>query len=145
MTSLSAHFQIHLYAEPSSGEIASEIASEFSSEFSSASMLAITFEVLAERLQRFERLHFEMDGSFVWTGAERRDEPGHWLLDGMIYDQRQQIQRIEVKGRCPYLAWRKLLTAADHPLHPLVAYDLISRRLVTVESLESTLWSPPRA
>ena len=137
MTSLSTHFQIHLYAELGSGQ--------FTSQFTSESMMAITFELLAERLQRFERLHFEMDGSFVWTGAERRDEPGHWLLDGMIYDQRQQIQRIEVKGRCPYLAWRKLLTAADHPRQPLVAYDLISRRLVTVESLESTLWSPPRA
>ena len=133
MSSLSASFQIHLLAASSSGQTASE------------AMLAITFDLLAERLQKFERLHFEMDGSFVWTGAVPKEEPRHWLLDGMLYDQRQQIQRIELKGRCPHLEWRKLLSATDYPLQSLIAYDLMSRSMVTVESLESTLWSPPSA
>ena len=141
MSSLSPSFQIHLLAAASPGQTASE------------AMLAITFDLLAERLQKFERLHFEMDGSFVWTGAapndEASDEPSdesrHWLLDGMLYDQRQQIQRIELKGRCPHLEWRKLLSATDYPLQSLIAYDLMSRSLVSVENLESTMWSPPSA
>ena len=145
MSSLSPSFQIHLFAAASPGQTASE------------AMLAITFDLLAERLQKFERLHFEMDGSFVWTGAAPNDEPNdepsdepsdesrHWLLDGMLYDQRQQIQRIELKGRCPHLEWRKLLAATDYPLQSLIAYDLKSRSMVSVESLESTLWSPPSA
>jgi hypothetical protein len=133
MSSLSNHFQIHLHAEPRPGQIANE------------SMMVITFELLAERLQKFERLHFEMDGSFVWTGVESINEDQHWQIDGMIYDQRQQIQRIELKGQCPYLEWRKLLTVTDYPRQSLIAYDLISRRLVTIQSLESTLWSSPSA
>lgn len=133
MSSLSAHFQVHLHAEPSPGQVANE------------TMMAISFELLAERLQEFDRLHFEMDGSFVWTGAETVHMPRHWQLDGMIYDQRQQIQRIEIKGQCPYLEWRKLLAAIDYPHQSLIAYDLISRKSVTIESLEFTLWSSPSA
>ena len=126
MTSMSTHFQIHLHAEPNTVQIASE------------SMMAITFELLAERLQRFERLHFEMDGSFVWTGST----PSPWQLDGMVYDLGSQIQRIELKGNCPKVEWNMLLFAINYPEQPLIAYDLHATQFTTIQQLESCLWSP---
>lgn len=125
MSSLSESFQIHLHAEPSSGQIACE------------SMMAVTFEVLAEHLQKFDRLHFEMDGSFVWTGTT----PEPWQLDGMVYDLGHQIQRIELKGRCPRTEWLMLLKAVDHPQQLLIAYDLKTARFTNIEQLDSSLWS----
>jgi len=125
MTSLSTHFRIHLHAEPNLGQIASE------------SMMAITFELLAERLQRFERLHFEMDGSFVWTGST----PLPWQLDGMVYDRGQQVQRIELKGQCPKVEWNMLLRAIRHPEQSLIIYDLQATHFTTIQQLESCLWS----
>jgi hypothetical protein len=125
MCSLSEHFQIHLHAEPGSGQIAGE------------SKMAITFEVLAERLQKFDRLHFEMDGSFVWTGST----PEPWQLDGMVYDLGNQIQRIELKGTCPRTEWLLLLNAVDHPQQLIIAYDLKNARFTTIEQLELSFWS----
>lgn len=125
MTSPSTNFQIHLFAEPGPGQIASE------------SMMAITFELLAERLQKFDRLHFEMDGSFVWTGST----PNPWQLDGMVYDLGQQIQRVELKGSCPRVNWNTLLSAIGYPEQPLIAYDLQASKFTTINQLVSSLWS----
>ncbi len=125
MCSLSSYFQIHLLAKPGPGQIASE------------TRMAIAFESLADRLQEFERLHFELDGSFVWTGAT----PAPWQLDGMAYDFSGQIQRIELKGHCPRAQWQMLLDTLGHPQQSLVAYNLQSSQFTTIEHLESTLWS----
>jgi hypothetical protein len=125
MSSLSRSFQIHLHAEPSSGQIAGE------------SMMAITFEVLAVRLQKFDRLHFEMDGSFVWSGLT----PEPWQLDGMVYDLGNQIQRIELRGRCPQTEWLMLLNAVSYPKQLLIAYDLKGARFMTIKQLDLSFWS----
>ena len=119
MLDLSTDFQIHLLAQPS------------------GSLINLTFESLADQLQTFERMYFEMDGSFVWTGFE----PKPWQLDGMVYDLGNQIQRIELKGQCPQARWNKLLAALNYPEQSLVAYDLQTARFATIEQLESNLWS----
>jgi hypothetical protein len=125
MSSLSTYFQIHLLAEPAPGQLANE------------TKMAIAFELFADRLQKFERLHFEMDGSFVWTGST----PAPWQLDGMAYDFAEQIQRIELKGQCSRVHWQMLLHALNHPQQSLVAYNLQSAQFATIPYLESTLWS----
>lgn len=69
------------------------------------------FDRIAQELQNVDRLYFEMDGSFIWTGeaAESR-----WQLDGMIYDAAGAIQYIDIKGWCPLPEWLDLLnTIAD--------------------------------
>lgn len=125
MSKLSIDFQIHLLAESSILHVSDE------------AMIAISFELLAERLQALERLYFEMDGSFVWTGSI----PCPWQVDGMVYDRGQQIQRIELKGQFPWNEWNMLLEALNHPLQSLVAYDLKATRFMTLQQLESSLWS----
>jgi len=119
MSDLSTQLHLHLLAEPQ------------------PSLINVTFESLAEKLQAIDRIHFEMDGSFVWTG----DSPHPWQLDGMVYDLGQQIQRIELKGQCPRDPWQQLLLALNHPTQPLLAYNLLTSQFVTIEQLESLLWS----
>jgi hypothetical protein len=119
MLDLSFDFQIHLLGQ------------------ASGSLINVSFEALAEQLQSFERMYFEMDGSFVWTGAT----PKPWQLDGMVYDLGNQIQRIELKGQCPRAQWQMLLKALNHPQQALVAYNLQSAQFASIEQLESILWS----
>lgn len=119
MNNLSYYFQIHLLAAPH------------------ILLMNVTFEAFADQLQSFDRLHFEMDGSFVWTGST----PLPWQLDGMVYDLGQQIQRIELKGQCPKAEWQKLLSALNHPQQSLVAYDLQTAQFATIQYLEQSLWS----
>jgi hypothetical protein len=119
MLDLSYDFQIHLLAS------------------TSGNLVNVTFEVLAERLQAFERMYFEMDGSFVWTGAT----PKPWQLDGMVYDLGQQIQRIELKGQCPRAQWNMLMDSLSYPQQSLVAYNLLTAKFASIEQLESSLWS----
>ena len=125
MVELSSDFQIHLLAHPT------------------GTLINVTFEALAEQLQSFERMYFEMDGSFVWTGAVILNSTGPkpWQLDGMVYDLGLQIQRIELKGQCPRTQWQMLLNALNHPQQPLVAYDLQTAQFASIEQLESSLWS----
>ena len=125
MSDLSVDFQIHLLAESRTSHVSDE------------TMIAISFELLAARLQEFERLYFEMDGSFVWTGAI----PCPWQVDGMIYDRGSLIQRVELKGRCPRGQWNRFLDALDYPEQSLIAYDLKTTRFMPLQQLESCLWS----
>lgn len=75
--------------------------------------LPANFETLADRLQAVDRLYFEMDGSFVWTGGESRNS---WQLDGMVYDAAGKVQYLDLKGWCPFPNWHFLLEtiASDH-------------------------------
>lgn len=125
MCDLSAYFQIHLLAQPTAEQSAGE------------SMMAIPFEELASRLQQFERLYFEMDGSFVWTGSA----PTPWQLDGMVYDCGHHVQRIELKGHCPRSVWQRFLNELRYPQQALIAYDLQTAKFLDIEALESKAWS----
>ncbi len=119
MSNLSIRFHIHLFADPRD------------------TLMSATFEALADQLQLFDRMHFEMDGSFVWTG----NTPAAWQLDGMVYDLNQRIQRIELKGQCPRANWQQLLIAMNFPTQPLIAHDLQAAQFVTIQQLESQLWN----
>ena len=79
--------------------------------------LPLTFEQVADRLRECDRLFFEEDGSFVWTGEqrvperspERSPEKGQrWQVDGMVYDAAGQVQYIDLKGTCPLAPWKQL-------------------------------------
>jgi hypothetical protein len=138
-------FQIHVLAAPA-GTLASSTQDVRLAQWSALdigqSLMTVTFEELALRLQAFERMHFEMDGSFVWTGCAPGAETQSWQLDGMVYDLRQHVQRIELKGYCLQPEWQRFLSAIDYPAQPLVAYDLQSGQFATMQNLESRLWRP---
>lgn len=86
---LAKSFQVYLYG-PDGGSIPS------------------TFESAEKRLTQISGLHFEPDGSFVWSAGD--DEQ----IDGMIYDAAGVIQYVDLQGHCRLKNWRRLL-AAIHP------------------------------
>lgn len=64
--------------------------------------LASRFEDVSDRLSQVDRLHMELDGSFVWVGP-------NWQLDGMIYDHADCIRYIDLKGHCGRQQWQALI------------------------------------
>lgn len=65
-----------------------------------------TFEQAAERLQQLSRLHFEPDGSFVWT-----PQTDHQQVFGMVFDAAGKVRYCDLQGCCDYPHWRKLCLA----------------------------------
>lgn len=64
--------------------------------------LRTSFTAVARQLNLTQRLHMELDGSFVWVGDG-------WQLDGMIYDLDDRIQYVDLKGCCPKTIWETLI------------------------------------
>lgn len=104
-----------------------------------------SFEEVAERLQQFDRMYFEYDGSFVWTGrSDEEDSRVTWQLDGMLYDYGGRLQRVELLGACPLPQWQELMRAVT-PLPETLLIHLIEQHcFVPAEALER-LWSSPDA
>lgn len=65
-----------------------------------------SFEQAEARLVQLPKLHFEPDGSFVWTL-----DGGRQQVFGMLYDANQQIQYCELRGRCESITWQSLCIA----------------------------------
>lgn len=87
--------------------------------------LASRFEDVSQRLAQVDRLHMELDGSFVWVGP-------NWQLDGMLYDHADRIRYVDLKGRCPYQPWHTLLAWLTDPLDDHSAQPQTPRRAVTI-------------
>ncbi len=97
-----------------------------------------SFDWLSARLSSLDRLHFEPDGSFVFSGEylSRR-----WQLDGMVYDRNNRLQRIEISGTCPLAAWNQLLQLIGGRSQHMVAFLRTEKCLVDVTELNK-LWGP---
>ncbi len=80
-------FHLHLYG-PSRGPIET------------------SFEESEARLRELPRLHWEPDGSFVWTG-----ESGNQQIYGMVYDRGGRIQYCDLQGDCSLQMWQELCQA----------------------------------
>jgi hypothetical protein len=104
--------------------------------------LATSFEQAEARLLELPRLHFEPDGSFVWTL-----DAGQQQVFGMLYDAMNQIQYCELRGRCHHQTWKCLCIAivgqafADRPSAAAVILELPARKWQKVQDFESRLWS----
>ncbi len=70
----------------------------------------VSFEEASERLEQFERMFFEPDGSFVWVGNSP-DASSRWQLDGVLYDHGGRVAHLELKGTAPSEAVQQLLDA----------------------------------
>ena len=82
-----------------------------------AAMFDCTFEEVVLCLARLERLYVEPDGSFVWVSSQG-DLP--WQVDGMIYDHRERVRYIDVKGTCPSDRFDRLLAVLGWPQTKLI-------------------------
>ncbi len=139
-----SELQLHLLAAPSrlaglDGQQRQLALSQLTPQEMSQQLMQVTFEAVAEQLQQLERLFFEMDGSFVWTGEAQTQANApavRWQLDGMLYDVGGRVQRVELKGCCPQASWRQLLGTLAWPEQSLVAYNFTQSCFVDIESVE---------
>jgi len=97
------------------------------------SPFARSFEEVGERLERLERMFFEPDGSFVWTGVD--DGGQSWQIDGVLYDRAGHLLYVEIKGACPDDAWRTLLEQISEAGERLVAQWTRQAAIVPVDEL----------
>lgn len=99
------------------------------------------FDEVAERLAATERLHFEPDGSFVWSGTAGETR---WQLDGMVYDSAGRIQYLDLKGACPRPVWHRLLEiCAGGSAADVSVLQLPAQRRVGGEEFEKEIWGKP--
>lgn len=93
----------------------------------------VSFETAAENLQLLEKLYLEPDGSFVWA----RDG-GEQQVFGMIYDARDQIQYLELRGKCELSTWQTLIQAAvGSSIEGVCVLHLPDRQLQDLQDFET--------
>lgn len=93
---------------------------------SSPAGFAVSFEAAAAALEAIDRMFFEPDGAFVWTGSAAGDAANGgdataaaWQLDGVLYDRGGRVEYVEVKGNAPPDVLEALWTALGWPATPL--------------------------
>ncbi|HBJ35889.1 MAG TPA: hypothetical protein DDZ51_14295 [Planctomycetaceae bacterium] len=100
--------------------------------------LASRFEDVSDRLSQVDRLHMELDGSFVWVGP-------NWQLDGMIYDHADRIRYIDLKGHCQLQQWQTLMRWIADPMGSgsrefLTVWGAQQQVLHDLQSFEAIVW-----
>lgn len=103
--------------------------------------LTSRFEDVSDRLSKVDRLHMELDGSFVWVGPD-------WQLDGMLYDHNDRIRYVDLKGHCELTQWRLLIQWIADPVasgsaNPLTVWVLCEQRLHDLQTFEEMCWPQP--
>ena len=98
---------------------------------------AVSFEVVAGRLEKLPRFFLEPDGSFVWVGDG-------WQLDGQIADRNGRAASVDVRGACPAEQFEQLLTAFGWP-QTEVAFEVRRAGVLLAESEFRRFvgWTPP--
>ena len=77
-----------------------------------------SFDQLFQKLESFERLFIELDGSFVWRGEH---ENKNWQVDGIVYEKDDFVWNIELKGYCDERAFIELIhSVTDQPEETVV-------------------------
>lgn len=75
----------------------------------------VSFETVCQRLEAWERMLIEPDGSLVWTCADRS-----WQLDGNLYDRADRLLYVDLSGGVPPVEFDALLAACDWPATPVM-------------------------
>jgi hypothetical protein len=120
----------------------SKICDEFFVQIYAIESKRITqsFEGLCMQIALWSGMQVELDGSFVWAN---RDADGSWQVDGMIYDRRDAIEYVEIKGRCDLNAWWAICSAIcdiDCRVDPkILSFEL--DRSIRVHSAQAGNWS----
>lgn len=71
-----------------------------------------TWEEAAEALQRFPRMIFEPDGSWILSGGVGHER---WQVDGHLFDFDGRLHRVELHGNCPSEDFDQLLHCFGWP------------------------------
>ncbi len=91
--------------------------------------LGVTFDAACDALSRLQRLHLELDGSFVWRG-------GDWQLDGMMYDRDEWLRYVDLKGDCPGAELRAIFDAVTNRADAVRIVRIPGGELYDLQSFE---------
>ncbi len=91
------------------------------------------FDDVVQRLTAIGRLHYEPDGSLLWSGA-------NWQIGGMIYDRQEVVQYVELQGTVPADRWQSLVRAIAGPTGQVSVLRLQDQSLHDLQSFESSIW-----
>lgn len=99
----------------------------------------LSFEFVAQKLEQWDGMFFEMDGSFVWRSKERKSVSENlWQLDGMLYDRAGKVEYVELKGSCSREAWKKISDLlSQEGGQPLMVYAVNHGFWLEVEQFEA--------
>ena len=96
--------------------------------------LGASYDQLVQRLTAIERLHYEPDGSLLWSGQQ-------WQIGGMIYDRAEIVQYVELQGTLPVDQWQHLIRAILGPHGQASVLWLQDQSLHDLQSFENRAWS----
>lgn len=91
------------------------------------------FDEVVQRLTAIERLHYEPDGSLLWSGKS-------WQIGGLIYDRAETVQYVELQGTLPVDCWQRLIRAIAGPDGQVSVLRLQDQSLHDLQSFESSTW-----
>lgn len=76
-----------------------------------------TWEQAAASLELLERMIFEPDGSWIWSGPVSEDSGAgaQWHVNGHLFDFSGTLHRVELHGWCPADQFDRLLTCFGWP------------------------------
>ena len=95
--------------------------------------LGVRFDDVVQRLISIERMHYEPDGSLLWSGA-------NWQIGGIIYDRQEVVQYVELQGTAPAERWQSLVRAIAGPTGQVSVLRLQDQSLHDLQSFESSVW-----
>lgn len=76
-----------------------------------------TWEEAAASLETLDRMIFEPDGSWIWSGSVGEDFAAgdQWHVNGHLFDFAGRLHRVELHGWCPVDQFDRLLTCFGWP------------------------------
>ncbi|TWU40962.1 hypothetical protein [Novipirellula artificiosorum] len=94
-----------------------------------------SFEEAASRLELHPRLHFEPDGSFVWS-LDAQEQ-----VFGMLYDAQRQLQYVDLQGTCRLETWQQLVAAVvGGSVEKCMVMVIPTRELQDLPSFQQATW-----
>ena len=95
-----------------------------------------SFEEAEARLLLLPMLHFEPDGSFIWTR-----QSGQHQICGTIYDAASRIRYCDLWGTCSLEMWRELCVAITGGSGDRFEVMLLpNQQLQDLQSFEKNVW-----
>lgn len=80
-----------------------------------------SWEDAAARLEALERMIFEPDGSWIWSGEQAGRQ---WHVNGHLFDFSGSLHRVELQGWCPADQFDRLLACFGWP-QVVLRYEMV--------------------
>ena len=89
-----------------------------------------TWEQAAAELEALERMIFEPDGSWIWSGELDGEQ---WHVNGHLFDFAGVLHRVELNGWCPANQFDRLLTCFGWP-NVMILFEMVREGVQLSES-----------